>query len=185
MPFQNIDLIRTKSVPLQSVDLIRASLTRLSRPEVAGSAGDYRGPDGRIDGLLGGTEKKEAVGRENFVDAGQQSLARLLREVEHDVAQEDHVEAIIAAAEGQRRRTEVGLAEIAHHANLRFDRPVLSRVVEVADNVPGRQAAVDLNAVVAACWARSITSAQMSVPSMRMCQPVSDGKCSWRSMARL
>src|SRR5271166_1455408 len=130
--------------------LFPASLTRLSWPKVAGAAGDHRGPDGGISGLLGGTEKQHSVGREHTVDAGQQSLARLLREVEHDVAQEDNVEAVVAAVEGQRRRAEVGAAEIAQLANLRFDGPGFSGVEEVADNVPGRQAAVHLDAMIAA-----------------------------------
>jgi len=69
---------------------------------VARAAGQHSGPDGGIGGLLAGAEEEHAVGGEQLMDAGQNGLARLLREIEHDVAQEDDVKAVIAAVEGQR-----------------------------------------------------------------------------------
>ena len=54
---------------------------------MARAAGQHRGPDGGVGRLLAGTEEEHAVGGQQLMDAGQHELARLLREVEHDVAQ--------------------------------------------------------------------------------------------------
>src|SRR5277367_6394061 len=64
------------------------------RAEVAGAACEDEVPDGRVGGLFAGAEEEDAVGREQAVDIGQQGAAGLLRKVEHDVAQKDHVEAL-------------------------------------------------------------------------------------------
>ena len=77
-------------------------LAWLAGPEVAGATGQHRGPDGGISGLLAGAEEEHAVRGQQLMDAGQQGLARLVREIEHDVTQEDDVEAVITAVEGQR-----------------------------------------------------------------------------------
>ena len=53
-------------------------LTRLPRFEVAGSAGQDRGPDGGIGGLLAGSQEKNAVGGEQAVNASQQRATRFL-----------------------------------------------------------------------------------------------------------
>ena len=55
-----------------------------------------------------------------------------------------------ARLKGSVRGAEVGLAEFAHPANLGLDRPILADVVEVAHDETGGQAAIDLDAVVAA-----------------------------------
>jgi hypothetical protein len=59
-----------------------------------------RRPDGGVGGLFAGTEEKQPVGREHAMDVAEQLLACLLREIEHDVAQEDDIEALRSGREG-------------------------------------------------------------------------------------
>ena len=80
------------------------------------------------------------------MNAGHQDAAGVLGEIEHDVAQEDHVEAVLK----RQRLAEIGLPEGAHLADLVFGDPVVADVVEVAKDVPCGQTAVDLDAVVGA-----------------------------------
>jgi len=128
----------------------RTALARLAGAVVAGAAGKDGGPDGEIGWLLASAEEEDAVGREEAVDAGEKSAPRLLREVEHDVAEKDKVEAVGGAGKGKRWAAEVGLAEVAEPADLRLDDPVLAYVVEVTDDEAGGQAAVNLDTVITA-----------------------------------
>ena len=126
-------------------------------------------------------EEEHAVRREQTVNAGEQCAARVLGEVKHDVAQEDHIETLV---KGQRQLAQIGLAEVAELANLRFRNPVFADVVEVAHHVARRKTAIDLDAVITArLRALAPLRCEMSVPSMRMFQPASMGKCSSSSMA--
>jgi hypothetical protein len=84
------------------------------------------------------------------VDSGEQGFARLLGEVEHDVTQEDDVEAVAGAVEGQLGRAEVGLAEVAEIADFGLDGPVFANLVEVADYETGGKATIDFDAMEAA-----------------------------------
>ena len=120
-----------------------------------------------------------------MVNGGQQRLARLLREVEHHIAQKDDVEAIVRALEWGIRPAQVGLAEVAHPVDLGLDHPILANMVEEAHHMAHGQSAVDLDAVKEPLWARRITSMLTSVPSIRIFQSPSKGKCSLISMARL
>ena len=63
--------------------------------EMAGSAGKNRVPQGRVGRLFGGSQKEDAVWSKELVNAGHQRPARVLREVEHDVAQKDDIEALM------------------------------------------------------------------------------------------
>ncbi len=66
------------------------------------------------------------------MNAGEQRAARGLIEIEHYVAQKNHVETIARAIERQRCTAEIGLAEIAKLTDFVLDGPVFADVVEVA-----------------------------------------------------
>ena len=153
--------------------------------EIAGAAGEDGDPDGGIGWLLTGTEKEDAVWGEESVNAGEQGLAGLLGEVEHDVAQEDDVKAIASAVEGQLGRAKVGLAEVAELANLGLDGPVFAGMVEIADDKAGGEPAVDFDAMVKAeLGAFDDIGGEVGAFDARF-QPTSMGKCSCINMARL
>jgi hypothetical protein len=94
--------------------------------------------------------KRTPFGGEQAVNAGQQRAPSFLREVEHDVAQEDDVEAVGCTVEGKRRAADVGLAKVAVAAHLGLREPVFADVVEVANDEARGQASVDFDAMVAA-----------------------------------
>ena len=77
--------------------------TRLFRSEVASAAGENRGPDRGVGGLLAGAEKENSVRSKQAMNVAEQGPARLLREIKHDIAQEDDVEAIAGALERKTR----------------------------------------------------------------------------------
>ena len=85
------------------------------------------------------------------MNARQQQLARLLREVKHHVAQKDHVEAVVDTVVGQSSAAEIGLAEVAHLLHFRLDYPILAVVIEVAHDKARRETAVHLDAVITGC----------------------------------
>ena len=69
------------------------------------------------------------------MDVAEQLLARLLREIEHDVAQKDDVKALRPRQKGRLVRAEIGLAEVGEHLELGFDHPVFPMVIEETDNI--------------------------------------------------
>ena len=90
------------------------------------------------------------IGLRLGVKAGEEGAARGLIEVEHDVAQKDHVEGIGGAIERQRSAAEIGLTEIAELADLGLDGPVFADVVKVANDEARGQSSVDLDTMIAA-----------------------------------
>ena len=80
----------------------------------------------------------------------EQGAARVLPEVEHNVAQKDDVECIAGAAEREAGAAEIGLAEVAKLAQLRFGGPLFTGVIEVTNEHARREAAIDLDAAIAA-----------------------------------
>ena len=84
------------------------------------------------------------------MNAGEQAFAGLLGEIEHDIAQEDDVEAVFSAVEGERWAAQVGLAEVAHFLYFGFCNPVFAQVIEVAHDEASGKAAVDFDAVITA-----------------------------------
>ena len=55
------------------------------------------------------------------MDVAEKPLARLLGEIEHDVAQQDQVELARGGCEGKLIAAEVGYAEVTEPAQLGFD----------------------------------------------------------------
>src|SRR5579859_7257859 len=122
------------------------ALTGFAGAVVAGAAGQRGRPEAGVGWLFTGAEEEQAVGGEQAVDVGEKLLARLLGEVEHDVTQEDDIEGL---GKGEPVCAEVGNAEVAELAQVGLDHPVLSVVIEEADDVAGREAAVHFDAVIA------------------------------------
>ena len=82
------------------------------------------------------------------MNVGQQGFPGFLGEVEHDVAQEDDVETVVGAIEGEAGSAEVCLAEAAHGGDFRFEEPVFTTLLEVAGDEASGKSTIDFDAVV-------------------------------------
>jgi hypothetical protein len=97
-------------------------------------------------GLLAEAEEENAVAGERAVHAEENLAARVLREVDHDVAEKDDVEGL-ARGKGQ---AEVALLKAAEALDVGVDFPLIAGADEVFDQEAGGQAAVDFDALIAA-----------------------------------
>ena len=126
-----------------------------------------RVPQSRVRRLFGRSKEEDAVWSEELVNAGHQCATRVLREVEHDVAQKDDIETLV---KWQGRLAKIRLAEVAELANLGFGNPIFAHVVEVANNVARGKTAVHLDAVIKAAagafddFVANVGSLNMNVP---------------------
>jgi len=72
----------------------------------------------------------------------------VLREIQHHIAQEDHVKSIVCPAKRQLRTAKIGLPEVAHPLDLRLHHPILAAILKIANDKPRRKPAIHLDAVI-------------------------------------
>ena len=111
-----------------------------------GFGGEHGLPVGLHAGLLAEAEEENAVAGERAMHAEENLAARVLGEVDHDVAQKDDVEGLA----GGKGLAEVALLKAAEALDVGVDFPLVVGADEVFDQEAGGQAAVDFDALIAA-----------------------------------